>query len=71
MEEFIKVITNVGFPIAVSAYLLIRFEKKLESLEKAIVGQDGLVNAIKGKDGLVDRMEDMSAAVRECAEVHK
>lgn len=29
-------ISNLGFPIAVSVYLLVRFEKKLETLELAI-----------------------------------
>lgn len=29
-------ITNVGFPVAVSAYLLVRLEKQLNSLSLAI-----------------------------------
>lgn len=36
MKELYDVIANLGFPIAVSAYLLFRFEKKLEALEDAI-----------------------------------
>ena len=36
MEEFIATIANVGFPIAVAAYLLIRIEGKLCELTIAI-----------------------------------
>ena len=36
MEEFINMIANVGFPIAVAAYLLIRVEGKLGQLTSAI-----------------------------------
>nr|WP_157382192.1 YvrJ family protein [Schinkia azotoformans] len=33
----ITLIGNMGFPIAISIYLLHRFENKIESLENAIV----------------------------------
>lgn len=36
MEELIKVISNVGFPIAVAVYLLIRSERKMEVLSESI-----------------------------------
>ena len=36
MEELINIIANVGFPIAVAAYLLIRIEGKLCHLTAAI-----------------------------------
>lgn len=36
MEEMINLITNVGFPIAVATYLLIRFETKIDGLSTAI-----------------------------------
>jgi hypothetical protein len=36
MSEFLEVIGNVGFPIAVSIYLLIRVENKLSELTAAI-----------------------------------
>ncbi len=32
----IEIVGNVGFPVAVSIYLLARFEKKIEKLEDAI-----------------------------------
>lgn len=36
MDEMLSIIGNVGFPIAVSAYLLIRIEGKLGELTMAI-----------------------------------
>ena len=37
MEELLVGIGNFGFPIVVSAYLLIRMETKMENLQKAIL----------------------------------
>jgi len=36
MEEIVQLISNLGFPIAISLYLLIRIEGKLESLTISI-----------------------------------
>lgn len=36
MEELFALIGNVGFPIAVSVYLLVRVEYKLEELGNSI-----------------------------------
>jgi len=36
MDDLLKSIADVGFPIAVAAYLLIRIEGKLESLSSSI-----------------------------------
>lgn len=36
MEDFMQIISNVGFPIAISAYLLIRIEGKMETLSSSI-----------------------------------
>lgn len=36
MEELIKAVANVGFPIAVAAYLLIRIEGKIDKLTTSI-----------------------------------
>lgn len=36
MEDLLQGIANYGFPIMVSAYLLIRMEGKIEHLQKAI-----------------------------------
>jgi hypothetical protein len=36
MEDFLKAVANIGFPIAVAAYLLIRIESKLDSLASSI-----------------------------------
>lgn len=36
MDEMLKIVANVGFPIAVAAWLLVRIEQRLESLTAAI-----------------------------------
>ncbi|MDU5418360.1 YvrJ family protein [Peptoniphilus harei] len=37
MEDLIANISNIGFPIAISCYLLVRLEKKMEGLKEVIV----------------------------------
>lgn len=36
MEELIPLVANFGFPVAVSIYLLVRIEGKIESLTLSI-----------------------------------
>ncbi len=36
MKEFFDIVSNLGFPIGISCYLLFRFEKKLDALEDAV-----------------------------------
>ena len=36
MEQWISLVGNVGFPIVVAFYLLIRFERKIDNLTDAI-----------------------------------
>lgn len=38
MEDFITIVSNVGFPIAVTAYLLISFESVIKGLQQSITG---------------------------------
>ncbi|MBH0176240.1 YvrJ family protein [Fictibacillus sp. 23RED33] len=35
-QFFLQIIGNVGFPIAITVYLLHRFEKRIELLQEAI-----------------------------------
>jgi hypothetical protein len=35
-EEVTKLISTVGFPIGVCVYLLVRFEKRIDELNKSI-----------------------------------
>lgn len=44
MEDFFTAITNFGFPIVLSAYLLLRFEKKLDDLTQSIDKLDGSIS---------------------------
>ncbi|RJQ31400.1 MAG: YvrJ family protein [Peptococcaceae bacterium] len=43
METILQAVANVGFPIAISAYLLIRIEGKLEVLADSIAGLTSVV----------------------------
>lgn len=36
-ENIIQLISNVGFPIVITGYLMLRFEGKLDNLNKSIV----------------------------------
>lgn len=36
MEDFLKLVGNFGFPMVVSAYLLVRIEGKLNALSSSI-----------------------------------
>ncbi|UHR02532.1 YvrJ family protein [Peptoniphilus sp. GNH] len=36
MDELLASIANIGFPIAVAAYLLVRIEQKLDNLSMSI-----------------------------------
>lgn len=37
MDEMVNFIANVGFPIAISIFLLARVESKLDSLSESII----------------------------------
>lgn len=46
MEDMLKAIGNFGFPIVVSAYLLIRFEAKMEKLSESIVALTKVIEIV-------------------------
>lgn len=47
MDALISLIGNVGFPIAVSIYLLVRIEGKLESLTNSINNLSSVINTME------------------------
>ncbi|EJO5348648.1 YvrJ family protein [Clostridium botulinum] len=50
-DKLISLISDVGFPIAVSLYLLLRMEKKLDELTKALTALDKTItSAIKKQE---------------------
>ncbi|WP_084756819.1 YvrJ family protein [Clostridium sp. DMHC 10] len=49
MDNLVGLIGNVGFPIAVSIYLLVRIESKLENLTNSINNLSGVINTIGAK----------------------
>lgn len=48
MEDFLEKTLQHGFSIAVASYLLVRMDKRIEELTKAVVS---LVNVIGAKEG--------------------
>ena len=48
INELINLIVNNGFPVAVSAYLLIRLEKQLSSLSSSINKLNAIISAKLG-----------------------
>lgn len=46
MEDLISGIANIGFPIAVAAYLLVRIEQKLDNLSISIKDLTGALEKL-------------------------
>ncbi|WP_084165569.1 YvrJ family protein [Paenibacillus massiliensis] len=46
--SWVQIIANMGFPIGVTLYLLLRFEKKIDVLSESIVN---LIEVIKRNSG--------------------
>jgi len=47
MEDLAAQVANVGFPIAVSIYLLVRVEAKIEGLTQSIYELSKVIEGIK------------------------
>ncbi|CAG7588107.1 YvrJ family protein [Peptoniphilus senegalensis] len=47
MEDLLSNISNIGFPIAISCYLLVRLEKKMEELKEVIVELSNVIEGFK------------------------
>lgn len=46
MQEFFTLIANFGFPIVVAAYLLFRFENKIDKLTESITQNNTATNKL-------------------------
>ncbi|WP_082676799.1 YvrJ family protein [Shouchella shacheensis] len=55
MEEWVKLISNVGFPIAVASYLLVRLEPVMKNLQQSIAG---LTVVISRQQNFTEKRED-------------
>ena len=55
-NAFVTLITNVGFPVAVSAYLLIRLEKQILGLTSSINKLNTIISTKLGV--VIDTSED-------------
>ena len=49
-DQLINLISNNGFPIVISIYLLVRFEKKIEGLEQSIQALRIEMDSTKSKE---------------------
>ena len=53
MEQVTTLIENLGFPIVLSVYLLIRFEKKIDLLNESITALNNTI-----VEALIDEKEN-------------
>lgn len=60
INELMNLIVNNGFPVAVSAYLLIRLEKQLSSLSASINKLNTIISAKLGVIVDTDNKSDSS-----------
>ncbi|WP_405096984.1 YvrJ family protein [Oceanobacillus sp. FSL H7-0719] len=44
---WISLVGNFGFPIAITVYLFVRFERKLDDLEKVILELSSVIRNLK------------------------
>ena len=58
MEELFTGLANFTFPVVVSVFLLVRFEKKIDKLEEAISGKAGLTSEIKDLTNQLVNLKD-------------
>lgn len=49
MNELLGLVSNVGFPIVLSIYLLTRIEEKLENLTQSINKLNNVISRIESK----------------------
>ena len=48
ISELVNLIANVGFPVAISAYLLIRLEKQIMTLTFSIIKLNSIISTKLG-----------------------
>ena len=76
--DLVAIISNLGFPIALSVYLLTRLEKKMDDIENSVKGKDGVIDkldgvteAISGKDGVTDKLDELTEAIEKNSKITK
>lgn len=68
MEELVGAISQVGFPIAISIYLLVRFEQKMEKLAQVILDQIGIIKEQKDK---IAELREIIVELKDCIKESK
>lgn len=66
VNEFLNMIMNNGFPVAVSAYLLIRLEKQLDNLSGSINRLNSIISAKLGVPITHDKSSGESGVHSNC-----
>ncbi|MDO5518255.1 MAG: YvrJ family protein [Clostridium sp.] len=66
VNELINLIMNNGFPVAVSAYLLIRLEKQIVSLTGSINRLNTIISAKLGVPINPEKASDYSGTGSDC-----
>lgn len=62
MEEILTAISQVGFPISIAVYLLVRFEKKMEML--TIINDQLKAEIVQLKNEIIQLKDDLSKRKR-------
>ena len=52
MDEYIKAVSTVGFPIAMTVYLLVRFEKNMGAEMRALRDAVNKLSAVLARKGV-------------------
>ncbi len=60
VNDFVTLITNIGFPVAVSTYLLIRLEKQIVGLTSSINRLNTIISTKLGV--VIDSLDDNKTA---------
>lgn len=55
MEQMVTLISNTCFPIAVAAYLLVRFESKIDNLSQSINDLSMVVKETHGNNHSINK----------------
>ncbi|WP_078392807.1 YvrJ family protein [Shouchella patagoniensis] len=50
MEDWVTLVSNVGFPIAVASYLLVRLEPVVKELQQSIAGLAHVIENERNKE---------------------
>lgn len=70
MDNFLQIVSNLGFPIALVAYLLTRFEKKIDGFGTSMDRFSDIIEGkpSEGKPGLINVIQQMNNSQNKLSE---